>query len=449
MRIVSYRGSHAPGGVSSALTQLFQSDTRITDWWSIAPGGLEQRKRSKLRSEFALDDEVTAGHYRFCNNFLWPVMHEMPQFVHYLNSEHRCYSEFNEAVATHLMASENDGRQWFINDYQFALLPAALDFDQSTSIFWHIPWPSFVDEMHVDVLAEIVRAMLRTTDIGFHTAEYVENFEAFVSTNLSEFDVDVRNHQILPKSPFSRAAVCTLHAAPLGSEKKAWSQITKRNQTLDALIPSLPFVLSVDRGDYTKGVFERLNAIEIFFEKFPEYRQNLTFMQICTRSREGLEEFDLYWQLCNDRVIQINNALSLEDWKPIIWCTEHQSESDLAEIYAHAAVMLVSPLRDGLNLTAKEYILSQSLGNGVLALSRGAGVHTEIGGYSVTVDPSDPFQMADAIFVSLNMGEVEKQYRLRRMREKLHKNSLSEWWQKFRRSSDLSAIKATSGMAYG
>ncbi len=111
--------------------------------------------------------------------------------------------------------------------------------------------------------------------------------------------------------------------------------------------------------------------------------------------------------------------------------------------------MLVTPLRDGLNLTAKEYVLSQSHGNGVLALSRGAGVHTEIGGYAVTVDPFDPYQMADGIYVSLNMGEIEKQYRLRRMREALHKNSLSNWWNKFKRSSATVALTTTSDMAYG
>ncbi len=141
-------------------------------------------------------------------------------------------------------------------------------------MFWHIPWPTFVQDDDVNALTEIVRAMLRSAVIGFHTAEYVENFEAFVAEHLTDFDVDTKHHQIFPKSPFSRAAACRLHAAPLGVEKNTWSQCHTRNLASKSEIPDLQYVLSVDRCDYTKGIFERLNAIEIFFERFPEYLQS-------------------------------------------------------------------------------------------------------------------------------------------------------------------------------
>ncbi len=109
MRIVSYRGSEAPGGVSSALTQLYQRETQITDWWSISQGHLEQRKRSKARNVFSLDESVVAGHYRHCNNFLWPLLHDMPEFSHYSAADHQCYKEFNESVADYLVASPEGG----------------------------------------------------------------------------------------------------------------------------------------------------------------------------------------------------------------------------------------------------------------------------------------------------------------------------------------------------
>jgi trehalose 6-phosphate synthase len=190
-------------------------------------------------------------------------------------------------------------------------------------------------------------------------------------------------------------------------------------------------VLSVDRVDYTKGILERLECINEFFNVYPSWRGEITFVQLCQRSRPGLNAFDAYWNECLAKTGEINSRWGEESWKPILWVPESVSQAVLSGLYQKAAALLVTPLRDGLNLTAKEFVACSNNSSGPLLLSKNAGVWQEFGEYALPLTPSQPVEMASSIARALSSDRDEHKDRLRHMRESLEENTLSVWWQKF------------------
>jgi trehalose 6-phosphate synthase len=192
-----------------------------------------------------------------------------------------------------------------------------------------------------------------------------------------------------------------------------------------------PYVLSVDRADYTKGIINRLRSIDTFFDNKPELKRHLTFAQICTRTRSGLEAYDQYWLDCQRQIDFINKKHGSEGWEPILNVENPMNSPQLALLYRNASVMLVNPLKDGLNLTAKEFVACQTGPPGVLALSPAAGVWSELGRHSVAVDPTNPDQIADAVHAALTMSRSDKSQRIHQMLKQLRRNTLSDWCNQF------------------
>lgn len=453
MRIVSYRGPHEPGGVSSALTRIFETHVADGDWWFVADGAISRKtSQSDSLDAFEVCNQLRSGHYQYCNNFLWPVLHDLPQYAHYSPHERLCYHGFNSAFAHNLNAQPDET---FVNDYQFALLPALVQ--HSATVFWHIPWPAKVAHRHVPFIRELALALLNCRVVGFHTDEYVSNFLRFVAVSLPQYVIDRQmkiiygpvGHRVNSREGNGRhgsPSATVVKAAPLGINAQYWKTLANNGPyaqaTVDRSIGNRliedrmtvdlsdgdPCILSVDRADYTKGVIERLEAIERFFQLHPQWRERVQFRQIVTRSRNGLPEFDRYFEQCAQMVAAINARLSFNGWSPISWQTSPVEPAELAVLYRSAAVMLVNPVRDGLNLTAKEYIACQGDRPGVLALSAGAGVASELGRYVVAINPGDKDDFANAIARCLTMSEFEKHAKMSMLKAKLLENSLSGWW---------------------
>lgn len=318
----------------------------------------------------------------------------------------------------------------FINDYQLALVSQFLN-DRSQKIhFWHVPWPQFVLAEHVDALVRVATGLLHNDIVAFHTKEYVDNFFNFGGAHVAQAEMDYESNTIVRNFNDERPQRTRLVVAPLGIDIHRWSLLASRGGGSEACLHAngRPIVLSVDRVDYTKGILPRLEAIDQFLEKYPVYRDRVQFVQIGIRSRQGLPAFDDYWQRCLDRVRRINEAWGTKTWTPIHWMEDAKPDYDLATLYRAASVMIVSPLRDGLNLTAKEFVACQNANNGVLALSEGAGVWTELGSQCVKVDPSDKDGFATAIARCLSMSETERRARNIMAKGVLHRNSLVTWW---------------------
>ncbi len=415
MQLVSYRGPTEQGGVSNALTQIDMLQNQSSNWFYIVEDQLWLKRNDERKPVYRFDKLIQKNHYRYCNNFLWPILHDMPELAKYSLVERLHYKVFNSSMALNLKRPDFVASEaYFVNDYQLALVPKFLSSTQNKYLFWHIPWPKNVLPQHEEALCEIAEALLQANVIGFHVQEYKDNFERFVSTHFNGRISDTR-----------------LIVAPLGVDSRLWQENAKLSAESLPDTKGLPYILSVDRVDYTKGVRERLFAIDYFFKTNPDWLSKVVFVQQCGRSRDGLQEFDKYWHECRSLFQSVNTIHARNGWQPILW-TEGPSDSvELASIYANASLMLVNPLRDGLNLTAKEFIASQQSSPGVLALSKGAGVYSELGNHCLSVKPTQVHSFAHNILYGLQMSDHEKKKRHRLLKNCVVANSLSSWWKNF------------------
>jgi trehalose-6-phosphate synthase len=449
MNIISYRGPKSPGGVSATLARLFQTSANTARrWWFISGLSLSSQE-SELReqsNELKLTKAIVDGHYRYCNEFLWPILHDLPVHSKY-NSDDKCsYDIFNLATSDHIYDSITKGgcRDCFVNDYQFALLPELLsDRAMNITTFWHIPWPKHVRQEHEEAIIEIARGLLGSAKLGFHTEEYAKNFLTFVDDHLPQYSVDFERKLIIrgdrpgcPTSDRFRRKKTAVVVKPLGIDYAYWRDLAQAEDNLFedsrlSSIPKLPYVLSVDRGDYTKGILQRLDAIDLFFMTNPAYQGELVFLQVCQQSRLGLSAFNDYWKKCRERANFINSKWGKEGWQPVAWVQEPLEAKSISKLYRMASAMLITPLRDGLNLTAKEYIACASDNPGALILSSAAGAWHELKPHALTINPQDPEDISNKIAIALKMPHEERLSRWLKMRHSIRANTLATWSDQF------------------
>jgi len=443
MNILSYRGPSTAGGVSSALARIIETCADGNQRWWYMDGCTMETRTSAYNAPVEIANvpqAVIDGHYSYCNSFIWPILHDLPQHATFNARDRRHYQIFNTRFARKILRSgELISNLCFVNDYQLALATGliARAHGKEIILFWHVPWPSAVSEEHAPFIAEIAEGLLGAKRLGFHTEEYARNFLKFVESHLGDFEVDEDTLTIINRR--DRRRVTELIALPLGLDFRFWSETTNEatpiHKDLDVREKIFGrFVLSVDRADYTKGVMERLEAIDAYFEQNPQRVGKITFVQVCQPTRSGLSAFDKYWQECRARAEQLNSRYSNElsgnsNWSPVSWIDKPVPPKVLAWLYSKAESMLINPVRDGLNLTAKEFAVCSS--HGSLILSRGAGVWHELGENVVPLHTLNARTMAEQIEAALSMPIAEKIERLQAMKKTIKANSLRTWWRKF------------------
>ncbi len=422
MQIVSYRGQSHGGGVA-ALIKAALPHERTFLWWHLVDTSLQTLSAGGASRAASIPAAIIDGHYRYCNEFLWPLMHERPDLARYVPEHHVDYRSLNIAVAAHLNW-RNRWQRTFIHDYQFGLMPEYLaDEAASQSVFfWHIPWPARFPSGTEPQVMEVARALLRCGRVGFHIKDYVSNFCAFVRDFLPEYRVLPGESAVIHDC--GRAT--ELIASPAGMDSSFW-----RNAA-EAARARRPhpgrYILSVDRADYTKGIVERIKAVENIFRSQPELQGELQFVFACQPTRSGLTAFDEYWRQCRLAYRQTLERLGREDWSPIVWLADPLAPEELAAWYAHAAAMLVNPSVDGLNLTAKEFVASATDPESVLILSSGAGVWRELGSHSVTIQRCCPGDIAEAVLTALAQPPAHRRASMSVLKRAVRANSLQNWW---------------------
>ena len=443
MNLISYRGPGVAGGVSSGLKQVFTAQSEHDSrWFFLSDEGdlssLEADEEDAVTLA-GIDEKIIEGHYRFCNEFIWPIMHDRFSYIRFSDADYQYYRSFNAAL-TAAIAAETHGHLAFVQDYQLALIPGLLSARGYTSkMFWHIPWPETVPAKFLGVISELAKGMLATSVLGFHTEEYANNFMAFVADNLPQFSVNTDRALVVGRSGFAPLAnrSCTeIIVQSLGIDLEFWTDLAHNKsaglpEELATESP-LPMVLSVDRVDYTKAVFDRFEIIDRFFSEFPEWLGKIRFVQLCSRSRKSLPTFDKYYRDCRSKYEEVNGRWETATWQPILWLQNGVSPAGLAALYKHAAVMLVNPVRDGLNLTAEEFAACQSLENpGVLLLSPGAGAWEELGDDALEAHPARKNQAIESILEALQVPLEERSERMQNMQQKLCEHSSTHWWNRF------------------
>jgi trehalose 6-phosphate synthase len=432
-----------------------------------------------------LSPEEEAGYYEgFSNEGLWPLCHIAHTRPIFRASDWSYYQCVNDKFADVVLEEISDIQHpvIFVQDYHFALLPRIIKNarpDARIAMFWHIPWPNPESFSICPWQAELVNGLLGADVIGFHLQSHCNNFLATVDrtlearTDWEQFSIR-RNGHVSNVRPYpisvawdetdtrssegdedavgrTRGNAVLQFAEPALFKKEEESQPTTqmaigRESTLlrDELgIDGAQLLLGVDRMDYTKGIVERLLAIELLFQDHAWYREKLTFVQIASPSRTAIARYaDLRIEV-EGTVERINRTFQSAGWKPIVLIQRQCSHDEVARYYRAADLCLVTALHDGMNLVAKEYVAARNDGDGVLVLSKFAGAAQELSD-ALVVNPYDVAQVKEAIVTGLTMNAGERRLRMRRMRHHVREHNVYRWASRI--LADVCAVRIEEDM---
>ena len=380
-----------------------------------------------------LSEEDQHGFYDgFSNSALWPLCHVAYTKPVFEESHWEAYKRVNRLFADRVLEEVSDEPAIvFIQDYHFALLPSYLK-ERNPSIvvaqFWHIPWPDPEVFGLCPWQEEIIDGLLGNDMIGFHTTYYGTNFLNAVERVVeSRIDLDYRH-------VFRRGHRTSIRTFPIGVDFEsinAEAQSDDVNEEIVRLRRDMNFGdrligVGLDRIDYTKGVVERINAIDRLLELFPEYRDRLVFLQLGSASRLGIDSYRDVNDEIDSLIYKVNGKYGHGDWKPIIRIPENPYPAMRMATRVMADFYVVSSLHDGMNLVAKEYVASRYDEDGALILSQFTGAADELKD-AFLVNPLATDRFARTIDAALKTPYTERQRRMKRMRSVVQENNIYKW----------------------
>lgn len=365
----------------------------------------------------------------FCNDLIWPLFHYFPEYSVFNNQYYEAYVEANTLFCEVIMPHLKPGDFIWIHDYQLLLLPELIRQRMQNVImgfFLHIPFPSFevFRLLPRNWRESVIRGMLGADLIGFHTHDYTQHFIKSVRRT-----TDLECHQNIIYSP---ERVIKADAFPIGIDFAKFSQATvdkpvqQEKQRIRKSLQSYKLIFSVDRLDYSKGLLSRLRGYETFLEKYPEWRLKVVFNMVVVPSRDGIDKYREMKREIESMVGRINGKYSTLAWRPVIYQYKSLSFHELVALYDMSDVGLITPIRDGMNLVAKEFVACQQEKTGVLILSEMAGAAAELN-EALIINPVDNHEMADAIFTALEMKDTERSARLDRMKKRICSYDVFAW----------------------
>jgi trehalose 6-phosphate synthase len=433
-------GQPTAGGLAAGVLDALHEKGGVWVGWSgeVVEGSsrvLPERLKGRIRLQ-TLDlarsdyDEYYRG---FANSALWPVLHYRSALARFSRSDYAGYRRVNKLFATAVAANlEPDDVVW-AHDYHLMSLAAALREAGVTNrlgIFLHTPFPAPAVFMTVPVHAELARSLCQYDLIGFQTEADRRAFEDYV---LREAD----GHLLPGRALVAFGRVVRTGVYPIGVQAE---EIRRQAESpadcphiarLRASIGDSKLIISVDRLDYSKGLADRFLAYERFLERHEQRRGSVTFLQIAPPSRSDVETYREIRSGLEREAGRINGRFAELDWTPLRYLNKGFARQTLMPMYARADVGLVTPMRDGMNLVAKEYVAAQDpIEPGVLVLSQFAGAACELTA-ALLVNPHDPDEVAAALEQALSMSLTERRERHSAMMAVLRRNSLSAWRDRF------------------
>ena len=387
----------------------------------------------RLKRVWLTEEQVAKYYDGFSNGALWPLCHVAFRRPVFREEHWKCYQEVNELFAEKVAEEIGDSKAFvFIQDYHFALLPRMLRERCPNAVlaqFWHIPWPNPEVFRICPWRHEILEGMLGNDILGFHIRYHCQNFMETVDR-----EIEARPDQELTAIVL-RGHTTRIRAFPISVDFAGTSRRATSSETA-ALAESLRrklhlrekwiVGLGVDRLDYTKGIPERLAALDIFFSKYPEYQRRVVFVQVGVPSRTGLKEYTALDEEVNQAIRKLNRRYGYREWQPVIYIRENLDSRTLIALYGIAQFLVVSSLHDGMNLVAKEYVASSTDSNGVLLLSRFTGAARELRD-ALLINPYAPSDVAEKIREAVEMDPIEIRRRMGRMREQVRENNIYKW----------------------
>src|SRR3989338_7433327 len=353
------------------------------------------------------------------------IVHTRPvfrpsDFAHYLEVNRKFAATVLEEV------EKEESPLVLIQDYHFALLPSLVKAerpDARVAIFWHIPWPNFEAFGICPWQRELLLGMLGADLIGFHTQYHCNNFLETVERAI-EARIDWEHFSVLRGEHETFVKPFPISVAPEFVDEPP---ATSRANLLQELGLSAEFLgVGVERVDYTKGLPERFRALRWFFERYPEYRGRVVFVQLAAPSRSTIPRYQELQREVEQTISEINQALQTRSWRPIIYLNRHYKHREIWAYYRHADFCMVTSLHDGMNLVAKEFVSVRDDDDGVLILSRFTGAARELRD-ALLVNPYDIAETAEAIRTAVEMAPEERAVRMARMRRTVREHNIYQW----------------------
>jgi len=433
LKIMSFRGPGHSGGVVTSLSPLTKQLGTKVHW--IALSGVPSSDDSS-NTGFSFHRPDTPAQFvntngRAIQEYLWPLLHGQLDKANFDPDSWRDFRELSQVLATQSVrvSSRSFPSLIWLHDFEMVLVAPLLPKEAGTVIshFWHAPWPEASVMAASPVGAEITEALLSNRVLGFHTGEYALNFLNSVQALIPTAKVSVDNMTIAFRGNVTRVV-----AMPLGIDFPYWQRLARTARVESESIPvrhrlAQQVILGIDRLDYTKGLLEKLSGIEAFLEKHPDWARRFHCVQLAQPVEVKTPTLDDYRTEVLTRIQAINAKYRTDGWEPIVYLEGQFTHPELAAWYQAADVLAVTPVRDGLNLIAKEYVACRLDEQGVLVLSNRAGVSAELQSGAVLIEPTDPREIADALSRALTMGVEEKRRRMVSMRHVVGWNRLHDW----------------------
>jgi trehalose 6-phosphate synthase/phosphatase len=442
------RFNRSVGGLATGLESFYKSCKSLwIGWpgttWETAKDAKHDIEKKLMTGNchpvFLSKRQIEQYYYGFSNKTVWPLFGYFPSYAIYKEAFWKVYVEVNKAFCeTVVKIAQPDDRIW-IHDYHLMLLPKLIReiLPQATiGFFLHIPFPSFEIFRLFPWRAPLLEGILGADLVGFHTYDYVRYFLDSVHRILGY------EHTFGQLTPGNR--VVKVDAFPMGIDYERFARaphnpdVQKEMKRIRKKVGKRKTILSVDRLDYTKGIVQRLEAFYLFLRNNPEYRKKTTFILVAVPSRIKVEHYRLLKRQLDELVGRINGKYGTIDWIPVWYLYRSLPFHKLVALYSVADIALVTPLRDGMNLIAKEFIATKNDGRGVLILSEMAGAAQELG-ETLIVNPNDKDELIKALKYALTMPAEEQRERNKILQKRLQRYNVTRWAQDF--MDGLSAAK--------
>ena len=425
------------GGLATGLNSLDESYHKIWIGW---PGQdiANEWEREAIKNDlmkrslvpvFLTEREIDLYYEGFSNKTIWPHFHYFTEYTEYNDEMWAAYQEVNfkffQAVEEHL---RDDDMVW-VHDYQLMLLPAMIRDkfpDVSIGFFLHIPFPSYEVFRILPWRQEILDGILGADQVGFHTFGYMRHFLS------AAYRITGYEHEFGRLSIGERQV--NVDVFPMGIDYEKYAnpdvdaQVDRSSIEIRKLHASRKIILSVDRLDYTKGIPHRIRAFGQFIQNNPEYIGKVNLIMIVVPSRANVDQYQSLKNEVDVLVSQVNSEYSTFDWMPVHYYYRSVNFAALTTLYKEADIALITPLRDGMNLVAKEYVAAkEDTKRGVLILSEMAGAVYELNDGAITVNPQSSRDIQAALVEALKMPLEEQEHRLLLMQEKLRQYDVKHW----------------------
>ncbi|MCL3781128.1 bifunctional alpha,alpha-trehalose-phosphate synthase (UDP-forming)/trehalose-phosphatase [Prolixibacteraceae bacterium JC049] len=385
-------------------------------------------------------DEINLYYEGFSNKTIWPLFHYFTQHITYSHEFWESYKQVNQKFADKALEVIEEGDTIWIHDYQLMLVPEMIKSvkpNVTIGFFLHIPFPSYEVFRILPWRTELLQGILGADLIGFHTYDYERHFFSCVRRL---FGYEISFNQIHLEDRIVMA-----DAFPMGIDYEKFSNAALENvqkpvqeksdlhkelEKYFLISPDRRLILSIDRMDYTKGIPNRLRAFDLFLQKHPEYIGKVTLIMLTVPSRDEVDSYKQLKSEVDELVGKINGKYGTINYTPIWYFYRSLPFNNLIELFSSSDVAMITPVRDGMNLVAKEYVASRTNKTGVIILSEMAGVAKEMG-EAIIINPNNEEEIADSIKTALDMPLKEQRERMTLLQDRTKRYDVFKWSREF------------------